>query len=389
MTGRWICYILASVLSLSTMAILLVESLFQMQVRPSLEQNRMIQAENLEPFMADVEYLSHEPLLASLLANSHDQLRDAGTVLNEKMHWIPQPLSRPRGLSTPLIPITVRESIQRLREDWMKKHMRTKTIKVDLSLFSDLARFDHWDLEADSPITDLINERIFILPSHLPTPDVSDLLTAVKLRLMFGALRGDADFLPALNDVRRLAQLLLTTENQQLIITGLAALDDERTAYQYFVDERDMEPATWTPVDRMLLRRATRALLGTRGFLHLWTSPSILEKVFIKGPTPMGFCAAVNEAMPLEYGLRHRLEPHLPLEINLKSEYRQLDQIYRRARTECRLRYLGEMTSHDAIHFPEPGPFVLNFIPYSRKVFALRTSVINFHGFPEYANPHK
>jgi hypothetical protein len=382
-TGRWICYILAVILSLSTMAIVLVETLFRLQVRPALDRNRAIERAYFEPYNSDLQFLARSPLFPTTRAGQND----AGIFLNPKIFWAPKPTLRARGTVAPIVPIATREALLRMRDEWMKKNSRAKMMKADLTIFTGLSRFDYWDIENESPIGDLAERHQSVVPAQLPVPEVSDLLAAVKIRLMLGASNGEADFVPALSDVRSLAQLMLTTENQQLVISGLAALDAERFAYQYFVDERHMPPGSWVPMDRNLLRRANRAVVATRGFMHLWTAPEMLEQAYLKGAPAAGFCAAINEAFPLEIALRPRLEPHWPLEINLRAEYAQLDAIYRRAHAVCRLRYLGELMSHDSIKAVSPGPLILNVLPYSRKVFALRLSILNFRGFAEYAGP--
>lgn len=379
---RLVCYVLAASISLSTVAIVLVEMLFRMEVRPALVKNRTTAATFLDPYLGDVQFLARSPLFAP----SRIGKNDAGTFLNPKVYWLPQPKTKPRGAAAPLVPLTIRETILRMRFEWMRKSARAANMKVDLSIFTGLGRFDYWDIEGDSPISDLAEQRVFAPPDQLPVPDVADLLAASKLRLMMGAVNGEQDYISALSDVRQLAQLLLTTENQQLMIAGLAALDVERAAYRYFVDEKNLVPSAWLPIDRNLLRRAHRAILATRGFLHLWTDPEILEKVYLKDQAPIGFCSAINEAMPIEFALRRRLEPQWPLEISLRREYAKLDAIYRKARAQCRLRYLGELVATNALRPPTPGPLVLKALPYSRKVFALRTSVLNFRGFNEYAS---
>lgn len=381
MTGRWICYILAAVLSLVTMAIVLVEALFIFQVRPTLEKNRNVERDFFEYYYSDLQFLNQNPIIPTQRSGSSD----AGAFLNSKVHWTPAPQIKARGSVAPLVPVATRENLIRMRDNWMKKHMRAKSLNADLSIFTGLSRFDYWDIENNSPISDLADKRVFVPPAQLPNPEVSDLISLVKFRLMTGAIRGEADLIPALSDVRSFAKLLLTTENQNLIITGLAALDAERFAYRFYVEEKKLAPKSWLPIEKNVLRRATRAVLGTRGYLHLWTHPDLIEKIFLQNNLPPGFCAAVNEGLPFEIGLRPRLEPHWPLEVDLRSEYAKLDAVYRRARSSCRLHYLSELMSHNSIKVSTPGPFILNRLPYSRKVFALRTSIMNFRGFTEYA----
>lgn len=374
--GRWICYIFAATISLLTIAIVMVQLLFRWNVRPQLESVRIAQDRHYQAYLGDLQFLSR----GEISFGRKQGAADAGQVLNHLVYWSPDPGEGFRA--TPLVSNEVRETLMRFKSEWMKKYERVRFIKADLSLFKNLFRFDHWDLEVDSPIANLAKAGKFIPPAHLPSPETSDLLSLVKLRLMNGALNGD--FTTALGDVRSFARLLLTTENTQLVLTGLAALDYERFAYRFYVDERGMEEGLWQPIDRNLTRRAHRAILATRAFLHLWTEPEHLEKVYLGPESPVGFCASVNDTLPAEFALRSRLEPHWPLEVSLKSEYKMIDRVFQRAKNECRLRYLTELINKHAIRARIPGPLVLTDLPYSRKIFGLRSSVLSFEGLDAY-----
>ncbi len=378
--ARWLSFVAAVVLSLSIIAIGLVEVLYRLQVKPTLEKNRAVQERFIQPYLDDLQFLAKNPLFENRSAG----MTDAGVYLNAKVFWSPTIAGAPaRGQAQPLVSTEARENLLRMKTEWMRKFPRAEKLKADLSLFTGLNRFDYWDIEAESPIGDLIGKRRFIPPPQLPIPEVSDLLAVVKLRLMMGALTKDP--LAALTDVRQLSRLLLTTENMQLVLAGLSALDLERFAFRFYVEEMGMNAGQWTPIDRNTTRRAYRAILATRGYLRLWSRPEKIQTIFLGELTPIGLCAAANEALPLEYSLRRKLEPRWPLEINLKTEYSRLDQVLKRSRTFCRLRYLNDLASARAFDIRMPGPLFLSHLPYSRKVFALRVSVINFGGFDGYS----
>jgi hypothetical protein len=202
---------------------------------------------------------------------------------------------------------------------------------------------------------------------------------------MNGAIKGD--HVTSLTEVRRLALLMLTTENTQLVLAGLAALDYERFAFRFFVEELGMRSDSWQPIDRNITRRAHRAVHATRAFLHLWTDENKLERIFLREISPTGFCAAANDALPTEFVLRSRLEPTWPLELSMKDEYSRVDKIFARARLECRLRYLSELEGRRLVRARVPGPLILTEIPYSRKLFGLRSSLLGFQGLEAYEAP--
>ena len=378
-TSRWLAYFLAVFLSLSAIAIAMVEFLYYLQVGPPLAAALGVQSRHLQAYVEDVTYLSQFPLLASVKHGPND----AGRFLNSNLHWEPV-TNRKRGLPRPIISGKIREEILRLGVNWMRKHDRAKRMQADLSFFSGLDRFDYWDIEEMSPIEDLIQENRFVPPPALPIPEISDLLAAIKLHLMVNAIDGGKP-LRALKEVREFSRLLLTTENQQLVLVGLAALDDERQAYRFYVDEEGLDPAAWSPIDRNITRRAYREILATRGYLHLWTNPETLKRIFLSKSMPVGFCAAVNEALPEDYSLRPLLRPSVPFERSFQDQYAVLDKIFQRAKDSCRLDYLSQLMKKNNFVSELPGPLILNRIPYARKIFGLRTAVVDFGGFDAYS----
>jgi hypothetical protein len=376
--NRWSAYLAVVGLTLATLAVGGLKALYFLKVRPILTSDRAVQEKHHSLFIEDAQFLSR----VELFIPSNLRTGNAGTFLNEKLHWQPDgPM--PRGLKSPLITADLRESIMRLKGDWMRLSARVTRMKYDISFFSQLSHFDYWDIESGSPIGDLIASKVFVPPPLLPIPDPLDLMAVVKIRLMLGAVTKDP--LPALRDVRQLAKLLLTTENIQLVLVGLAALDHERKAYRYYVDEMGFIASAWTPIDRNVTRRASRAVLAGRGYLRLWTKPEYLDEIFLGAKAPMGFCAIANEAFPLEFSLRPVLEPKLPFEMDERSEYARLDKIFARARADCRIRYLASLVDMHGIHADFPGPLMLNRLPYARRVFGMRLSAANFGGFDAYS----
>lgn len=269
----------------------------------------------------------------------------------------------------------------RVGTDWVTFADKKRKITADLSFFSGLSAFDVWDIEKNGPIESLISAARFVPPSKLPIPETSDLIAATKLRLIQGVYFKKP--MEALTEVRQLANLLFTTENLELVLTGLALLDHERRGYNYFVQQKILPANAWQPIERNVTRRAQRALLAAPSYLRVWTDAEMMTKSFAQ-TTPPGFCAIVNEAFPLEYSLRPMLEPQLPFERNLSEGYERLDAIYGKAKLTCRLRYLNKLVEAD--RFAEvPGLFLLNRLPYSRKVFGMRLSTANFGGFEAYS----
>lgn len=349
--------------------------LFALHVRPKLEANRSQQELQLQAYLDDLEYLAKN----TPFTMKGGEKNDAGAFLNRRVYWTP-PVE---GFRTePIVAMDIMETLIRFRGDWMKKYERAKHMKADLSFFSQLSQFDYWDLETESPIEELTNRLRFVPPPQLPVPETNDLLALVKLRLMRGAF--EKDFKNALSDVRTFARLMLTTENAQVVLAGLSALDYERIAFRFYVDQFGFPRDGWSPIDRNFTRRAYRAISATQAYLHAWTEPRLLEKLFLAEKEPVGFCAAANEAFPTIFALRPFLEPHWPFELNLGPTYDRLDKIFERVRRSCRIRYLKKLVDYGAIRTKVPGPVLLVDLPYARKIFGLRSSIFGFQGFAAY-----
>lgn len=372
---RGLLYPIAAALPLLICAILMAHVLFQWHVKPRLDDYRKLQGRHFEAFRSDLSYL----LKANLVTEKERQQHDAGPFLNPRVYWSPQSEG---FLVAPKVPRQTKETLFRFRDEWIRKFERAQHMPADLSIFPELLRFDHWDIEQNSPISKLVEAGRFVPPPEMPIPDASDLLALVKLRLMNGAF--DKKFKSALLETRKLAHLMLSTENMQLMLAGIAILDYERQAYRFYVDHRDMPAKSWSPVDRNITRRAHRAILATRAYLYLWTAPSQLDAIFLGDHASIGLCAAANEALPREFALRPLLKPSWPAELNLRAEYEKLEQIYEKARGECRLRYLSKLVDNDAIRVRIPGPIGLTDLPYIRKVFGLRSGVASFQGLEPY-----
>lgn len=362
---------------LALIAVVGLEYLGRTRVDPVVTNYRLVQKRHLALFEEDQAFLRKFPIFQPV----RDGKADAGAVLNSRLPWSPS-----NGEATALalsIPMDLTEQVMRYRSDWMRHHKRLfKKHKVDFSLFKGLDAFDYWDLEQNSPIAELIKNGRLVTPEKLPTPGAIDLLTLTKLRLAWGAYINSP--LDALQDVRILARLLMTTENIQLFSSGLAVLDFERLAYRYFVERSMLAEGDWQPVPRNITRRASRAVWATRGYFQIWTDPETFTRVFLSDLTPIGLCEAANEAAPKGLSLRPALGSSLPFERDFSQSYALLDRAIVRALEKCRARYLSKMIELNRFETDFPVPGFFTSFPYSRKVFGLRIATLPFIGFEAY-----
>lgn len=270
----------------------------------------------------------------------------------------------------------------RLENGWIRNFERLRRNEFDFTWMNELSGFDHWNLESQGPLSELVTSQKFVPPSAWPIPDVVDITTFAKVRMMKGVAKRES--VAAFKHVRKLAQLLLTTENLSLMTAGLAILDLERQAYRFATEEQMIAPEEWTPVDRNLTRRASRAIWALRGYLFAWTPPEHLQKIFLDRELNFGFCGAINEGLPSELTLRPMLDTQLPLAHGASAGYQKLDTIWARAAQSCRLKYLKALMTSSNFAAELPIPRLLTWLPYSRQLYAMKLSSMGFTGFQAY-----
>jgi hypothetical protein len=358
-----------------------VEVLFHRHIQGRLEQVDAIQESFLETYLADAEFLANSELAsesASAFAPKAEQgtvtSLDAGNSLNPLVYWNPNPLQADhKGRSEPLVTPKSRETIIRLGEDWMngRSAFERGRIQADLDLFKLLHPFRFWDIEHSSPIDYYVSKRKFVLPSTLPVPETLDLISAAKVRLMKGATDGAPH--AALREVRKLSMLLLETENFQLVMSGLTALELERRAYREYVDNGWIQAESWKPINQNTTTRAVRAAQATAGYLRALTRPELLQQVISKNRLPPAFCAAVNEQLPLEFAIEDQLTGLWPWERHYRPGYKQLREVAEQAKSVCRIKLFRALDEKRAFYAEDPhAPWPLAKLPYFRTLFALR-----------------
>lgn len=363
---------LLAFISLLALTILSVEMILRRNIDPDVAEIQALQQKHIETYLADAQFLERSDLAEALKTVPATEMGDAAATLNPLLYWVPHS-DDGYGRATPLVAPTTREFLLRYQNDWIKgrSFLERGRLNADLALFEGLDAFQFWNLEIAPPLAQIAAHATFVLPSQMPVPEALDLLSAVKIRLIKGAV--DRKPLEALKAVRQFAWLLMTTENYQLLTAGLATLEFERRAYRDFVDRGWIKQDEWKAIDRNTTARASRAFAATMGYLRVATAPEILRKVALGEMPPPGFCAAVNEQMPSELALRDQLTGMWPWEREFRTSYLVIDQIIRRAKETCRIKIFRALAEKGVFEEADPdAPWPLATVPYFRTVFALR-----------------
>ncbi len=377
---------------LSTIFILIVfsicglEWLTKRNVDPIIEHHIKIMSAIAPEYQDDNDFLRTKDIFEPSRIGRSLSGEDAGPIFNQIVHWMP---SGPNFSRPPIVPTDIQDLILRFGRNWSLHISPFKVFfirkRVNLKIFENIARFSYWNVEDNGPIKALISDNVASSPEILPSVDSLDLIALCKLRLIEGIFN-DAH-LAALKDVRKLVELLLSTENFRLELTALAILEAEHTAYELFVRNNWIKPKDWTVIDSNTTRRASRAIRATKGLLRLWTPLPILRKIFLTKNFPIGFCAAVGDALSQEFALLSLLAPQLPFERDFSQNFSVLEEIWARAKLHCHLSYFSKMKLNNNFKVGKLAGGILGKIPYSRKLFGLSQSAGQFEGFKDYSQP--
>lgn len=378
-----------SFLTLTAATIIGTEALLRKDIDRQVEEIVQEQVDYRETYLGDRDFLNSASFFKPALPQAElNEKTDVGPKLNPLLYWgADQEATVDYGRKTPLVAKATREFLLRYQNDWIKSRSFIKKLSADLGFLDAIDTGERWDIESAPPLKLIAEKKIFTLPSFLPLPETLDILSAIKVRL----IKGSADFNPieALAKTRQLASLLLSTENFQMASAGLTVLDVERRAYREYLDRGWIQPAQWSPVDKNASMRALRAMKATRGYFRLATPPERLAEIGLAEEIPPGFCAAINEQLPVELALEDELTGTWPMERAYIDNFAVLHKIAERAKKICRVKVFRALYDDDAYQEAGPSAFgPLPYLPYFRTIFALRDWVAMPRNFDGYSKKH-
>lgn len=375
--------IFCCVLFFTSVLILGFEILNRIDVAPAIVKLQATQRTYLEDFLKDQDDLS----TIELFNRNYTQNNNAGTLLNPLFSWHPGFNGEDSVLASgELLEIKERykEAALRYDKEWMQHNSWFNQATFDFSILEKLRNYDHWDLELESPIEKVGVSEPYLNGIEIPIPDVTNLTVLAQFYLMKAV--DTKNTVQALEDIRHLASLMLSTENLSVEMSGLRLLDYERVAYNYYVKHGLIKEASWEPFSSAILSQATRAWPATAGYIRLFTQDTAFNKVF-KERKPTGLCAAVNTAIPHDLLLKSMLHPRIWPEPSFSHEYARHEELIRTAKSQCRLKYVTRLMSASASYNRVPVPFPYQYLPFSRRTYGMKLATVGFTGFEIYADP--
>lgn len=202
----------------------------------------------------------------------------------------------------------------------------------DPSWWTELARFDHWDLESGaSPLGTLRAADPLANPATTPLPIFKSLTDAAVARLAEAASSDDP--VARVIQVQKLASLLLTTESLVGIQVGLSLHSKVLEARKALAAKGATDAAAFVPdLTEDQIARAKRLAWGMVGMMRVGVAQDTRNQLFPPGAVPFGTCAALAEAVPSRHLERAMLEPYY------EEAFANLGMLVDRLLPMCRLR---------------------------------------------------
>ena len=287
--------------------------------------------------------------------------RDAGEVLNRHIALDMEGHDQPAVDEVWWTHISDDE--EHIKEDWLDRPDALRDDAgvplYDDSILKAILDYDHWDVASSGAYRTYLDAPSGSFEEQ-PIPNWVGLQHLAKVRLNRGL--HERDVLPALQEVRHLARLLLHNESGVAIMVGLSLLSAERNAAEQAVEGGILQPGEWKPVSAEEILLARRTFFDIASFMVL-SDPEPAESLFA-GPLFAGRCAMLDHGavalMATQHSMGTRRAPFEADFISLRDRYFRL-----RSKSGCTLEHQDRFIS------PQPGRHHSNGvtgIPYMRGV---------------------
>lgn len=360
---RWLAY-----LGLCTSVVLLgvsfwYEAVLNSQLLPQVAANKELQSQSLKKYLQDRSWLEQNIMFSNTRPrekNLQDFLfqiktRYGNNVLDE--HPVLYPLFLDRE---------IKGKILALNENWIEKSHHLRDFEIDLSLFENISNYDYWNISEPyiqweqniDPFNLILSSKIFVLKSirdHRPAELI-------------------------LNRIRKMATLLASVDDLDFKLCSLSVLKIEAEVSEYFNKRAPtMAARDWKLVSTEEIAQIRRTLHATSGYLEPWTSPEILETVFLSQKNPIVFCAAYKSKQKKLEKLKPLFAHYFPFEISFSKSQEKLQLIANKYLAECQSAKENKTLS-EAVHSK------LSELPFFRRLTGIQLAVRDMHPYQEYLN---
>ncbi len=279
----------------------------------------------------------HRWLIKSQLFPTPQFKENGGAYINNQILWVSSngELIKPTVLILDL-PEDVIDNLKSWGEGigWVKHFNELSYEEIDLKWMTELLRYDHWNLNLDSPIEEYF-ESASNYPFSVPMPKLDLLLQFVKVRLMYGLSVNNT--LRASKEIRHLAQLFSTTGYLSMEIAALKILKFEQIAHRYAKKNKLSLKGIrqWNPAQDDFLENARIALISLVDYVGFFTKPKYISQITKGVNEYIGLCAAIREAMLLAVASKPYLLTEIYGDDFYYTRYGQMDQLIAATSNVC------------------------------------------------------
>lgn len=250
--------------------------------------------------------------------------RDVGVILNRHLE-----MDRGRALAeSPMWWTRIADSEDHIREDWLDRPgaLRDESggPRYDDSVLEMALAYDHWDIASSGAFRDPLDAPDDLGPAG-QMPNLTGLQHLAKARLSRGLF--EEDILPALQEVRHIARMLVNSEGAVSFAIGLSLLQSERDAMEHAVADGILAPDAWSPVAAADINLSRTELFRGARLLLLPDQPAA-ENLF-KQPVVAGRCAMLETASLAFIYTQDSMGTHrAPLEADFISTRRRYEALW-------------------------------------------------------------
>ena len=206
----------------------------------------------------------------------------------------------PSGRPTLKFPPKLLEELRETPHTWSQSPALRARFP-DTSWMEAVHQYDHWEFaHADPPPNETMP----------PTPDFTELYWWCDIHLRRGIHNRDPA--PAARDVRHVAQLLISTEDEIAAMLAAALLNQEADAHAYYVSQFGGPVEGWQPVSQELRDAFKRIVRGGPLYAGLFSQNEVRAKARDPKLAPVGYCISQDSAGRNLAMVRGLLRSHWP-----------------------------------------------------------------------------
>jgi len=338
--SRWIVFSIFIFCVTFTLVGVVLDVIFQVYYQPAMDSWQKVQGQKLAHYIQEKDYFSDH----ALFSHKSDAALDFANFLSSR-------------ITTDKNFIFISPDQQKvtlsLGDKWVQQRNVKKLSKPLKVTFTRIKEFGIWS----------VNDTIKLNPNITPV----EFIVASQIYLTHILHKQSPLTELALEQVRHLALLLINSQNFNYKLAGLSIMEKEKTFLDFIERNHPRLKIKWQTISQEDQDRFRKFLYTTYEYLDFLTKKKILDKVFITGKLPTGFCAVFGKKWPIIHESRPYLASKFPFEPDFSINDKTLGSIYNKAQQVCQ-------KNHQK--FNDKQPF-RSIVPYYRRIHGIKYLLSN------------